>query len=547
MHDASRPDRRIRSALGQARRNIEQKQWDLAEANLAYASALAPVDPVPRFLRGQLDIARDRPEAALAAFLEALELDQANGEYLVSAAEAAQRSGQVDAALALLDWADACDATPALRLRHAIVLDLCGEQARALPLAERLRVEMPASPKARLLHARCLSVLGRIDEGAAAYRGMIEAGISVPSAWFGLVDLKTPPVSESDLTAIRARLRDRALGEHERIMLLHALGAASERLGAYDHAFESFRAANELKRVRSRWNATRFARRLRELEAAHETWNLPASAPEGDPDDGQGVIFIVGLPRSGTTLFEQILGAHPRVEGCGELPDLPRVLEDEAARFARPIEDWAHTATDADWRRLGAIYLERTKRWRSSKPRHTDKLPSNWTYAGYIHRMLPQARVLHIDRDPVEATWSCYKQLFAPGMVDYACEFGALADVWGAQKHFGAFWQQRAPMRYRVCSYEALVANPELAIAEILAFCGLPPDARCHEFHLNPRAVRTPSAAQVRRPLEARRRLSDAYGELLEPLRAAIAGAAARWSVPISPRTDACRPASGSC
>jgi hypothetical protein len=249
-----------------------------------------------------------------------------------------------------------------------------------------------------------------------------------------------------------------------------------------------------------------------------------ATAPVvGRGDDGSAVIFIVGLPRSGSTLVEQVLAAHPMVEAASELNAMQRVIGEEDRRRACVYPMWVDSTTAADWVRLGARYLELTARWRRERPRFTDKLPGNWLYAPAIRAMLPGARIIDCRRDPIETLWSCWRQRFAPGLVSWAQDFAWLGRYWRDYLRVADVLQERCGDAYRVQSLAALVAEPEAQIRELLAFCGLPFDARCLAPERAERAVRTASAAQVRQPMRMPRPRAPDYGALLDTLRAAVA------------------------
>ena len=222
-------------------------------------------------------------------------------------------------------------------------------------------------------------------------------------------------------------------------------------------------------------------------------------------------------------MIEQILASHPQVHGAGELADLGRVVEAEGARRGVAFVAWAEVASDADWRRLGDAYLLATARWRAQKPFVTDKLLGNWRYVGAIRRMLPGARIVVCRRDPVETAWSCFRQAFGGGGTqDFSYDLDSIAafmhDFELAMRH----WRALYPRRIHTQVYEALQSDMEMQTRELLAFCDLDFDPACLRFHENRRHVRTMSAAQVREPLRRDTAQAARYGELLDPLRAAL-------------------------
>jgi hypothetical protein len=247
---------------------------------------------------------------------------------------------------------------------------------------------------------------------------------------------------------------------------------------------------------------------------------VPARAQ--DAALGREVIFIVGLPRSGSTLVEQILAAHASVAGGNELLDLPDTLEEESRRRGSRFPTWIHQAEAADWERLGRRYLERTARWREQRPMFTDKGLSNWRYVGAVAAMLPGARFIDCRRDPVETCLACFRQLFAKEQA-FTYDLSELAAFWRDYDRMMQVWQQRYPDKVHKLVHEDLLADPEREIRRLLDFCALSFDATCLRFHEVEREVRTASAAQVREPLRRSTARADRYGDLLAPLRRSLA------------------------
>jgi hypothetical protein len=304
----------------------------------------------------------------------------------------------------------------------------------------------------------------------------------------------------------------------DRLLIEYALAKACEDAGSYPEAFSLLTDANGRKRSQVGWSASHFSQQIRHAEQVFAT--VPLNGVE-DPAFGSEAIFIVGLPRSGTTLVEQIIASHSRVEGANELSDLGRVLTEESARLRKPYPDWTPGATRDDWRRLGQRYLDSTARWRRRRPVFTDKMPSNWLFIGAIRAMLPGARIIVCRRDPFEKCWSCYKQYFYGGW-DFTFSLDDIAAYWRDFDRNVTSWMQREAGHIREQSYEALLENPETEIRNLLAFCGLPFEGACLEFHKSSRSVRTASAGQVRQPLQKNAAKAARYGALLDPLRLAL-------------------------
>jgi hypothetical protein len=287
-------------------------------------------------------------------------------------------------------------------------------------------------------------------------------------------------------------------------------------LGHYDEAMGELKRAHAIARLRRHWNASSFSAGISAINAAF----TPPPASAIAPKLGHEVVFIVGLPRSGTTLVEQILASHSQVEGAGELPDIPLVLADESRRRNKPFPRWIPDMQRADWQRLGERYLERTAHWRAQRPRFTDKMPSNWMYVGAIRAMLPGARIIICRRDPLETCFSCYRQHMAGN--DYTRTPEDLAAFWHDFDRSATHWFDLHPKYVYQHDYESLQTDPEHGIHQLLDFCELPFEPACLKFHETNREVRSPSATQVRQPLRTDTARAHDYAALLDPLRRAL-------------------------
>lgn len=492
---------------------------DVASAELALMSAAlaAPDHPEVQRWTGALSLRQGRPVDAVAAFERALSARPDDVVVLRLLAATLGDIGEDERALRTLEGAAAAVSDLDEMLHLAIEFDRQGYSECSLALADRVVAAEPGNAKARLLRARCLQALGRAGDAAAEYRELIARKQEVAAAWYGMLDLKTIRISPDELVALEKETTSGAHPGDRGTMLDFALGKAYEDAGQHERAFVTFERANARARAQRPWSAVQFSAQVDELRDVFSRDVARADAEQGDE-----AIFIVGLPRSGTTLIEQVLAAHPQVEGASELPYLSRVIDAESQARRVPFPRWVPDASPADWTRMGRDYLRLSARWRRDRPRATDKLPANWLLAGAIQAMLPQARIIGLQREAVETCWSCYKQLFAVGLVGFAYDFESLAGYWHDYERLARFWAQRDPTRFRLQRYEAFVADPETQVRELLAFCGLPFDAACLRFNEAQRSVRTASAAQVRQPLRQDTARSAAYGERLAPLRAML-------------------------
>jgi tetratricopeptide (TPR) repeat protein len=426
------------------------------------------------------------------------------------------------------------DAASALRLRDLAVQRLPGSPLALADLGEHLarhrRPEQavayleraadlaPEYAPAQLKLGDALVACGQIERGAAAMRRAIALQPAFAAAWLDLVDIKTLPVTDEEVSAMQAVLRRDGIDEGERTAIQFALAKACEDRGRHAEAYGLFVAANARRQREMRhWDAGRF---LARAHAAERVFAAPYAAAE-DPRLGEQVVFIVGMPRSGSTLVEQVLASHPGVQGMGELGELAQVLAEESARRQCRYPEWVPQATPHDWQRLGQRYLELVAPRRDGRARFTDKMPNNWQALGAIQAMLPGARVVVCRRDPLETCWSCFKQYFAKGW-EFTCDFDQLATFWKAFDREASAWATRDPGRVREQHYEALAQAPEAQTRALLEFCSLPFDPACLAPHTAPRSVHTLSAAQVRAPIRPRAATAAAYGTLLDPLRAAL-------------------------
>jgi len=425
-------------------------------------------------------------------------------------------TGATEAALSSLRRA--CELAPGMaacwyNLGKALKLQFQYEAA-CVALRHALAID-PAHELSRLCLADAQTGLGDIDEATRNYREVLRRQPAQAQAWFSLANLKTVQFEPVDVVHLRRALQQVGATTEARILLGFALAKAHEDQGDYDAAFEALRQANTLKRRSVSWNCA--AERAR-VDAITKAFTEPLPAPL-DPTLGNEVIFIVSLPRSGSTLTEQILASHPQVEGANEITDLPQVIEDESKRRGKPFPQWVPDATTEDWSRLGHDYLARTERWRRERSRFTDKNLVTWQLVGAIMAMLPGARVVNSHRDPLETCLACYRQLFSNGAY-FSYDLADMASQYQDYDRLSRHWQAMFPQRILDYSYETLLAEPEAQIRRLLAFCELDFDEACLAPHLASRTVRsTASAAQVRQPLHAAIAHSARYGEQLGPLR----------------------------
>ncbi len=496
------------------------RDGDAANAQSTLMRLIADTREHPEALRlfGLLQLRQRRASEAVATLRRALTQWPDDALLRSDLASALAASGDLDGALASWRKATELDASAAMPwFNLGRQLQLRGDSVAAADALTRATKLMPDFLPARVLLGDALVHLGRFDEATASYRAALAVMPSCGDAWRGLGNIKTRALDEADRARMRAVLDANDTADSDRIAIGFALGKAEEDVGHYAEALHALTIANTLQRRLAPWREAPLRDYVDQALAA--TIQLPKPP---NPDFGREVIFIVGLPRSGSTLLEQMLSAHPEIEGASELPDLGEVLVAESNRRGQPWPHWIGKATAQDWLRLGRDYLKRTARWRQHKPRHTDKLPENWKFAGVLRAMLPGAHIIDMRRDPLETAWSCYKQQFYQ-LPHFACDFADLAAYLHHCERALDTWRGRDPTHIHVQQYEALVADPETELRRLLTALGLAFSPACLDYARSTRSVRTASAAQVREPLRADTARAPRYGALLDPLRAELA------------------------
>ena len=508
------------------RRYLETNQLNLAEHELLMALAQHPESPSASRLMGSLQAQLGNYRAASEWTQRYLSDQPTDSLALTLLASTLEKSGSLGQSTGLFERAAQNAKTFQDFFEISVEADRQGLAEIALRAIDKaiplLSGKAPLhSGQAYLQRARILQSIGRSVDAAQIYRALIRKNNVPARAWFALLDLKTEQLSASEYQAL-AQALEQASNPNDRALIGFALGKAHEDAANFSAALATFKRANDDAARINSWNADAFAKHAQQVLDAFAPAPQPKeSSTEGNAADTFGceLIFLVGLPRSGTTLVEQVLSAHPDVEGANELPYLPQLIQQESQRRGKAYPEWVMDMTALDWRRLGDEYLSLTARWRVQRVKSTDKLPENWLYIGAIERMFPGCKIIDCLRDPVETVWSCYKQLFAPGRVNFSYRFEDLRDFWRSYRASMAVWAERLPKQLYAQSYELLVRESEAQVPALLDFCDLPFSQTCLQPHLAQRVIRTPSASQVRQPMHAPSLKTQGYGELLDALR----------------------------
>lgn len=391
--------------------------------------------------------------------------------------------------------------------------------AEAAVVLREVACSQPGEWRNWLNLAHVLRTLGAIGEAADAYRRAIALNSGCGAAWWGLANLKAGVLGAEDVAAMRAAL---AMAGVDRVPLHFALAAALDGLGEHAAAFEQLRLGNALRLAQAPHDAERTSAGFRRTEALL-TADFVAARRGAEE---RGPVFVVGLPRSGSTLVEQMLASHPQVEALGELHELNQVARELAGEG---YLDGLTNLSRAQLAALGRQYLAAAQRYRTTdRPLFVDKMPSNWVYAGLIPLILPGARIVDVRRHPMACGIANYAQHYAGGN-NWAYDLSAIGRFTVDYVRYMAHVDRVAPGTVHRVIYEGLVADPEAELRRLLAFLDLPYDAACLRFHESARAVGTPSSAQVRRPigregLERWRAYERWLGSLEQALGSALTG-----------------------
>jgi tetratricopeptide (TPR) repeat protein len=374
----------------------------------------------------------------------------------------------------------------------AATLGRLGEFDEALQLYEKVLRQSPMRARVWMSYGHVLKTVGRTDEGIMAYRRAIELKPTLGEAWWSLANLKTVQFEDADITAMEAALGGSGLKDDDRFHLEFALGKAKHDAKRTDEAFAHYAEANALRRKYHPHQADELSRTVDRCIAQYtdQVLTSPGGSVARDP------IFIVGMPRAGSTLVEQILSSHDKVEGTSELPDIPAVARSEGAYPAAVV------ALDAEARRTdGETYLRRASvQRRTGRPFFIDKLPNNWLIVPFIHLILPNAKIIDARRHPLGCCLSNFRQHFAHGQ-DYTYDLDDLGRYYSDYVRLMAHVDAVLPGRVHRVIYERMVDDTESEIRALLDYCGLEFEPACLTFHETERPVRTASSEQVRRPI----------------------------------------------
>ena len=403
-------------------------------------------------------------------------------------------------------------------------------QEEALRAYERAADLKPDEVGLRVSAGHVQKTLGRRRESEASYKAALQMDPGIAEAYWSLADLKNYTFSDEEIAAMQQLLERDKRGRSNEAQLHFALGRAFEQRQEYARAFAHYARGNALRRLDAPFDIGQFERRSERIRAFFAAAFFAGRAGSGDPSPAP--IFIVGLPRSGSTLIEQILASHSRVEGTMELPNILNLVAqfDDLAATRDGYPETLGPATPAQLTALGGRYLEETAPLlRSGRDHFTDKMPNNFSHVGLIHAILPQATVIDARRHPLDACFSTFKQHFAEGQ-GFSNDLEDLGRYYRCYLALMDHWDAVLPGRVLHVQYEELVREPQAHIRRLLEHCGLEFEPACLKFHETRRAVRTASAEQVRQPLYTSGVDYWRHFETeLEPLRRALGDCLARF------------------
>lgn len=412
-----------------------------------------------------------------------------------------------------------------------------GRPDRSLALLERESARHPGNERLLLLLAQAREDAGAREGAVAAYQAALQARPGWPAALGGLLRAAREEIRDEWLEQAQRMLAAAQLDAEERATLGYSLGRALERRGEYDGAFDAWRRANELRRSQSGGLDRNAARLHAERQMARYSAGLLEHTPELDHLDHHPdriPVFIVGMPRSGTTLLERMLGAHPRAKGYGELPvigQIARALERETPQWPQQARAITDVYSQRVLQSMVRLFFEEIERRAASDARFViDKAPLNFFQVGLISQLFPQSKIIVCERDPRDVCLSIYSENFAADQA-FATDLEDLVCFYRQYRRLIAHWRHSLPDRLQLVQYEALVDSPKATLEPVLEWIGMGWDEACLAFHQQAGDVATPSRWQVRQPVYRSsmgrwrnfrphiKPLLDAFGDAPEPIR----------------------------
>ena len=504
---------------------LNDGRWSAASASADELLASRPDHGGVNFIAGVAALQLGRLPEALQRLHDAVRLSPRRGDYW------AQFSRALCDARLTRESLEAAETSLGLAPADALSLDTLGV---VLTRAHRHELALQAfstsakiRPDVAAVHfniASSMMFLGRLDEAATSYATCLKIDPRFWKAYLALEQLR-PTHGASVPGSALEKILSAAGAENEAAIYLHlAMAKRYEDVGEYELSFRHLLSGKSAARIGRESSRSRDNELFDALEAADTgSWH-------GKGYEDRSPIFVMGMPRSGTTLVDRILSSHPDVASCGELQNFGVLFKRFSSSSTALLLD-AETvkrARGVDWASLGKQYVESTRPVSAEAPRFVDKLPHNFLYAGFLMRAFPNAHFICLERDPMDTCLSNFRQLFALSspFYDYSFDLIDTGHYFVRFRRLMAHWERQHPNRIHVVSYEALLDDQHAETAKLLASCDLSWSDQCMSFETNPAAVSTASAVQVREPLNRKSQGRwRKYGESLSPLRSLLANA----------------------
>ena len=483
----------------------------LCEGRLALAESLLrehltayPTDVAAIRMLAEVAARLGRYADAEALLTRSLELSPSFAPARHHLAVVLHRQARFTEALAQLEQLLAEDPrNPGYLTVQAAIFGRLGDAPQSIRVYEDVLADYPEQAKVWMSYGHALKTAGRQSDAVAAYRRCIALTPQLGEAWWSLANLKRVRFADEDVRAMHVQLASARLTEEDRLHFHFAAGKALEDAGHHAESFEHYAQGNALRRAQVKYDAEENSRHVHRSRALFTPEFFAARAGAGCP--APDPIFIVGLPRAGSTLIEQILSSHSAIEGTQELPDIGVLASRLSGRKLRAQEsaypDVLATLEMKDFHALGEEYLERTRIQRkTAKPLFIDKMPNNFAHLALIHLILPNAKIVDARRHPLGCGFSCFKQHFARGQ-HFTYDLAELGRYYRDYVALLADFDAALPGRVHRIHYENMVRDTEGEVRRLLAYCHVPFEDACLRFYENERAVRTASSEQVRTPI----------------------------------------------
>jgi hypothetical protein len=490
-------------------RLIHARQWQAAAEHCRQLTASTPLDPAGWYAASHVALGLGDPQQALADSQRALALAPGDARLLLQQARCLLALGRVSAAAGVAAKAQRrSPAEAALLDAIGTALSQAGDHRAAITAYDRAVALAPDNASFTFNRAAVRRYLGELSEAEADYQRVIELNPRDYEAYRNRSDLRRQTPSNNHIGELQSLLGAGSLPWQGAVQLHYALAKEFEDLGEYEASFRHLQHGASLRRRHLRYDVA--------TDLATVEWII-AAFPHGSgertplvhaPAEGDAPIFVLGLPRSGSTLVDRILTSHPRIASAGELRSFalcvveavrPRTSAADARSPLPRRELVAHSAS-LDFAALGHSYLEHARAEGAPPGRFTDKMPLNYLYCGLIERALPHSPIVHVTRTPMAACYAMYKTLFQDGY-PFSYDLDELARYYIGYRRLMEHWHVSSQGRIHRLSYERLVADQPAQTRALLQYCGLPWEDACMDFHLNTAPSTTASAAQIRQPL----------------------------------------------